>query len=78
MSEKIVTAMLKLAAALSLMWFFGAVFTIFMALSDDSPSIAVTGLRNALLGVCGFSLFIALISIRRKLTGIDRLHSVDE
>ena len=78
MSEKIVTAMLKVAAALSLMWFLGAVFTIVMALFNGSPSVAVTGLRDGLLAFCGFSLFIALISIRRKLTGIDRPHSVDE
>lgn len=78
MSEKIVTAMLNVAAALSVIWFLGGVFTIGMALSNGFRSVAVTGLRNALFGVCGFSLFIALISIRRKLIGLDRPHSVQE
>ena len=72
MSEKIVTAMLNVAAALSAIWFLGGVFAIVSALSNGFPSVAVTGLRNASLGVCGFFLFIALVSIRRKLNALIR------
>ena len=71
MPERIITATLYLAIALSAAWIFACVFFVVSAIIKGFPAVAVTGLQNALFGILAFSILSGLISIRRRLPAID-------